>query len=41
MEQLIDATGRVEVQTINCRSGEQASDPIAQLRWAGCPPGAR
>ena len=32
MEQMIDATGRVRVQTINRRSGEQASDPIAQRR---------
>ena len=32
MEQMIDATGRVRVQTINRRSGERASDPIAQLQ---------
>ena len=32
MEQMIDAPGRVRVQTINRRSGEQASDPIAQRR---------
>ena len=32
MDQLIDATGRMRVQTINRRSGEQASDPIAQLQ---------
>ncbi len=30
MEQMIDAPGRVGVQTINRRSGEPASDPIAQ-----------
>jgi hypothetical protein len=30
MEQLIDATGRMGVQTIDCRSGKQAGDRIAQ-----------
>jgi hypothetical protein len=30
MEQMIDAPGRLRVQTINRRSREQASDPIAQ-----------
>jgi len=32
MGQMTDATGRVRVQTNNRRSGEQASDPIAQLQ---------
>ena len=32
MEQIIEATGRVGVQTINRCSGEPASGPIAQMR---------
>jgi len=32
MDQLIDATGRVRLHTINRRSVEPASDPIVQRR---------